>query len=217
MTPNGFKLTIMLEELGVPYTLKPVNIGEGENKKEDFTTLTPNQKIPVIVDHKPKRGKSLTLWESGAILIYLAEKEGAFLPKTGEQRAKVLQWLMLQMSGIGPYFGNAFHFKKATSEKLPYSLKRFMGETQRLCSLLDHHLSNSDYLAKNYSIADISTYPWIRSLEHLGVPLGKYLHLKRWYHMIDARPKVQEGMSVFKAMGLVKPKRKSNPTKKKNV
>lgn len=216
MTPNGFKITIALEEMDVPYTLKPVDLGESQNKASFFKELNPNQKIPVIVDHSPKKGGPVTLWESGAILLYLAEKEGKFLPKSGLSRAQVFQWLMFQMSGVGPYFGNTFHFHKvsqASSQNGAYGLQRFLNETNRLCGVLDQHLSKQDYLSKSYSIADIALYPWIRSLKPLGVSLDPYLNLKRWYHMVDARPNVQKGMIAFKALGL--PKKKNQEKAKK--
>ena len=221
MTPNGFKITIALAELDLPYTLNPVNLNKGENKEIPFAALTPNQKIPVLVDPTPKRGGPLTLWESGAILMYLAEKQGALLPKSGISRAEVMQWLMFQVSGIGPCFGNAFHFQKATKGtrgQSSYATQRFVGEVKRMCGVLDQHLATQEYLSKGYSIADIATYPWIRSLYPLGVSLDPYLHLKRWYHMVDARPAVQKGMAVFKDLaldlGLLKSGKTSTGTKK---
>lgn len=207
MTPSGFKILIALEEMKIPYRLKPINLGEKEHKASSFKALTPNQKIPVLVDSVPKKGPPVTLWESGAILMYLADKEGQFLPKTGTSRFHILQWLFFQMSGVGPSFGKAFYFQKvsqASAEQGAYGQQYFSQEVQRICAVLDHHLAQHDYFGKSYSIADMAAYPWIRSLKPMGVSLDPYLHLKRWYHVIDARPMVQKAMTVFKDLGLPK-------------
>ncbi|MEO1123047.1 MAG: glutathione S-transferase N-terminal domain-containing protein [Cyanobacteria bacterium J06639_16] len=192
-TPNGRKPTILLEETGLPYTVYPVNIGKGEQFSPEFIAINPNSKIPAIVD----RETDTTVFESGAILIYLAEKAGKFLPTDGKSRSQVLQWLMFQMGGVGPMFGQLGHFRRSAPEKLNYAIQRYEKETLRLLSVLDQQLSQQPFLAGDYSIADIATYPWVMAHDYLGVSLEDYPHLQRWVKTLGDRPAVQQGMAVL--------------------
>ena len=160
-TPNGRKVSIMLEETGLAYRVKPVDIGRGEQFAPDFLAISPNNRIPAIVDHDGPDGRPLSLFESGAILLYLSYKTGRFLPVEVEQQFKVMQWLMFQMGGIGPMFGQAHHFLRAAPQPVPYAIERYSNEVRRLYKVLDQQLQDRDCLANSYSIADIATYPWI--------------------------------------------------------
>lgn len=196
-TPNGHKVHIMLEECELAYTPHPVDISAGEQFSEVFSALNPNHKIPVIVDHEGPDGVPTTVFESGAILIYLAEKTGKFLPK-GSGRYDVLQWLMFQMGSVGPMFGQAGHFIRFAPEKIPYGIKRYSEEVQRLCQVMNTHLMATPYMAGGqYTIADIAIFPWVRSLELIGISLENYPYLKDWFNSIEGRPAVQKGLQCF--------------------
>jgi GST-like protein len=187
-TPNGRKVSVMLEECALPYEIVKVNLGKGEQFTAEFTALNPNQKIPALVD------ADVTLAESGAILIYLADKVGRFLTP----RYPVLQWLMFQMAHVGPMLGQAHHFRLQAKEKLPYAIERYEKEAARIYGVLERELARRDYLAGEYSIADIATYPWIMRYFNFGVALDDYPAVKRWTDRIGARPAVQRGMEILK-------------------
>ncbi|MBI1396105.1 MAG: glutathione S-transferase family protein [Betaproteobacteria bacterium] len=194
-TPNGRKVSIMLEECGLPYTAHEVNIGKGEQFAPGFLAICPNGKIPAIVDSDGPGG-ALPLFESGAILIYLSEKTGRFLPADARRRYEALQWLMFQMGGVGPMFGQAHHFLRAAKEPVPYAVERYKTEARRLYGVLDGHLAGHEFLADEYSIADIATYPWVARHEWHQVPLGDFPNVSRWFETIGARPAVIAGMKV---------------------
>jgi GST-like protein len=197
-TPNGHKVHVMLEECGLPYHAKPVNIGAGDQFKPDFLAISPNNKIPAITDPDGPDGKPISLFESGAILVYLAGKTGKFLPRGDRERFEVLQWLMFQMGSVGPMLGQAHHFRLYAPEKIPYAIDRYSNEAKRLYSVIDRRLARSPYLGgKEYSIADIATFPWLRSWENQGITLSDYPHLEQWFNAIDARPAVQRGVKVL--------------------
>ena len=197
-TPNGHKVHIALEELELPYRVVPVDIGAGAQFKPEFLALTPNHRIPAIVDHEGVDGRAVTLFESGAILIYLAEKAGKLLPPDPLERLSALQWLMFQMGGVGPMFGQYNHFATYAPEKLPYAIERYTNEVQRLHRVLEKRLSDSEYLAGGeYSVADIATFPWIRNPARRNVELADFPAVKRWHDTIAARPAVQRGVAVL--------------------
>ena len=193
-TPNGRKVSVMLEECGLPYRVHTVNIGKDEQFKPAFLAINPNNRIPAIVDPQGPDGKPLPLFESGAILIYLAEKTGRFYPQ--KNKYIVLQWLMFQMGGVGPMFGQAHHFMRAKQDEIPYGTERYGNEAKRLYGVLNTRLSEAAYLADEYSIADIATYPWVARHEWHRVDLAAYPAVKRWYDTIGARPAVVRGMAV---------------------
>ena len=195
-TPNERKVSIMLEELGLPYSVHPINIGKGEQFTPEFIALNPNSKIPAIVDPEGPDGGPIAMMESGAILIYLAGKTGRLLPEAARGRYVALQWLMFQMGGVGPIFGQVHHFLRAAKEPVPYAIERYTKETQRLYGVLDGRLKDHEFLADEYSIADIATYPWVARYEWHKTNLGDYPHVKRWFDAISARPAVQRGMKV---------------------
>lgn len=199
-TPNGRKVSVMLEETGLKYQAFPINITKDEQFAPDFLKVNPNNKIPAIVDHDPPAayGKDpVSVFESGAILIYLAEKSGKFLPSDAKTRMQALQWLMWQMGGFGPMLGQTHHFVRFAKEKVPYAIERFTTETQRLYRVLDGHLAGSAYLAgAEYSIADMATLPWAARHEWHQIDLAAYPNVKRWYDMLMARPAVQRGFEV---------------------
>ena len=195
-TPNGRKVSIMLEECALPYRVHPVNIGKGEQFTPEFLALNPNNRIPAIVDSEGPDGKPLPLFESGAILIYLAEKSGKLMPKAPRGRLVCLQWLMFQMGGVGPMFGQAHHFIRNAGEQVPYAIKRYSEETRRLYGVLQKRLSEAEYLAGEYSIADIATFPWVARFEWHKVDLSDFPAVKRWFDTIAARPAVAKGMAV---------------------
>ncbi len=196
-TPNGHKVHIMLEECGLPYTVHAVDIGAGDQFKADFLAISPNNKIPAITDSDGPDGKPISLFESGAILLYLAGKTGRFLPQSVRGKYDALQWLMFQMGGVGPMFGQAHHFRNYAPEKIEYAINRYTNEAKRLYGVMDKHLSTHAYFAGDYSIADIAIFPWTRSHANQGVTLDDYPHFKRWYDAIDARPAVQRGVTVL--------------------
>ncbi len=195
-TPNGRKVSVMLEECGLAYTAHKVNIGQGEQFKPAFLAISPNNRIPAIVDSDGPDGKPIELFESGAILVYLAGKTGRFLPASARGKYEALQWLMWQMGGVGPMFGQAHHFLRAAPEQVPYGIKRYSDETRRLYGVLDRRLAETAYMAGEYSIADIATYPWIARHEWHKVELAEFPNVKRWYDTIGRRPAVVRGMAV---------------------
>ncbi len=196
-TPNGRKVSIMLEELGLPYATHKIDIGKGDQFTPHYIAINPNSKIPSIVDPDGPGGRPITLWESGAILIYLADKSGRFLTVDPRQRYFVLQWLMFQMGGVGPMFGQAHHFMRNAKQEVPYGIERYGKETARLYGVMDRQLAGSKYLAgADYSIADIATYPWVARYEWHRVNLAEFPGVKRWFDEIGARPAVQRGMAV---------------------
>jgi GSH-dependent disulfide-bond oxidoreductase len=188
-TPNGHKVTMFLEEAGLPYELHGVNIGKGEQFKPDFLKISPNNRMPALVDDDPPGGgKGVSVFESGAILLYLAEKTGKFLPKDLHGRFEVLQWLFWQMGNLGPMAGQNHHFSQYAPEKLPYAISRYVNETNRLYGVLDKRLADREFIAGAYSIADMASYPWIVPYERQGQKLEDFPHLKRWFDAIKARP-----------------------------
>lgn len=195
-TPNGRKVSVMLEECGLPYTAHKVNIGQNEQFKPEFLAISPNNRIPAIVDPDGPDGKPIHLFESGAILVYLAGKTGKFLPTSTKGKYEALQWLMWQMGGVGPMFGQAHHFLRAAPEQVPYGIKRYTDEARRLYGVLDRRLAEAAYMAGEYSIADIATYPWIARHEWHKVDLAEFPNVKRWYDTIGRRPAVVRGMAV---------------------
>jgi GST-like protein len=198
-TPNGIKVSIMLEEIGEPYKVIAVDIGAGAQFEPAFLEISPNNKIPAIVDHHGPDGKSHALFESGAILMYLAEKSGQLMPSDLDGRFVVIQWLMFQMGHIGPMLGQAHHFRGYAPEKLPYAIDRYTNEARRLYGVLDKRLGAARYLGgERYSIADIATFPWIRSHKRQGQDLNDFLNVKRWFDEIASRPAVQRGIEVLK-------------------
>jgi GST-like protein len=190
-TPNGHKITIFLEEAGVPYKIVPVNIGKGEQFKPDFLRIAPNNRMPAIIDDEPaEKGGPVSVFESGAILQYLAEKTGKFLPKDLRGRYEVLQWLYWQMGGLGPMAGQNHHFALYAPEKLPYAIDRYVKETSRLYAVLDKRLKDREFVAGAYSIADMACYPWIVLYERQSQKLEDFPHLERWFQAMRARPAV---------------------------
>lgn len=188
-TPNGHKITMFLEETGLPYTITPVNIGAGDQFKPDFLAISPNNRMPAIIDRDPEGGGApISVFESGAILLYLAEKTGRFLPKDLRGRAEVLQWLFWQMGGLGPMAGQNHHFSQYAPEKIPYAIDRYVKETNRLYGVLNKRLADRAFVAGDYSIADMAAYPWIVPHDRQGQNLDDFPHLKRWFEEIKARP-----------------------------
>jgi GST-like protein len=197
-TPNGHKVHIALEELGLAYSVIPVNIGSGDQFKPEFLSITPNHRIPAIVDPDGPGGRRLELFESGAILIYLAEKTGQLLPADPVARLTALQWLMWQMGGVGPMFGQWNHFNNYAPEKIPYAIERYSNEVKRLYRVAEKRLMQAEYFAgAEYSIADIATYPWARNPENRGIDMAEFPHVKRWLDAMAARPAVQRGVAVL--------------------
>jgi GST-like protein len=188
-TPNAHKITLLLEETGLPYTIKPVNIGAGEQFAPAFLRIAPNNRMPAIVDHDPPGGGGpLSVFESGAILLYLAEKTGRFLPKDLRGRTKVMEWLFWQVGGLGPMAGQNHHFGGYAPEKIPYAIDRYVKETNRLYGVLDRAVAETGYVAGGYSIADMAAYPWTVSWERQGQVLADFPHLKRWHETIRDKP-----------------------------
>ena len=196
-TPNGRKVSIVLEELGLAYTAHAVDIGADEQFAPNFLAISPNNKIPAIVDHDATDGGDLAMFESGAILIYLAEKCGRFLPTEFRPRLEVLQWLMFQMGNVGPFFGQAHHFLRFAPEPVPYAVTRYSNETRRLYGVMDKRLETAEYLAAGaYTIADIATFPWVARHEWHEVDLAEFANVKRWYDAVRERPAVKTGYDV---------------------
>jgi GST-like protein len=199
MTPNGYKVTIMLEELGWKYNVIPVNIGKGDQFKPDFLKISPNNRMPALVDHDGPGGKPISVFESGAMLMYLAEKAGfQFMPQDMRRRYDVIQWLMFQMASVGPMLGQAHHFRRYAPEKIEYAVDRYTNEARRIYGVIDKRAGEAPYLAGEYSIADMATYPWLRTHNWQGQDLNDFPNLKRWYDSIEARPAVQRGLAVMK-------------------
>jgi GST-like protein len=197
-TPNGHKVHIMLEECGLAYRAIPVNIGAGEQFDPAFLAISPNNKIPAIRDPQGPDGEPITLFESGAILLYLAGKTGRFLPAGDRGRYEVLQWLMFQVGGVGPMLGQNHHFRLYAPERLPYAIDRYTNEAKRLYGVIDRRLAASRWLGGDaYSIADIATWPWLRNWKNQGIELDAFPALARWYAEIEARPAVQRGVQVL--------------------
>ena len=192
-TPNGYKVSIMLEELKLPYNVIAVDLVKKEQKKAKYLKLNPNGRVPTIVD---RENENFVVFESGAILIYLAEKTGQLLPEQPEKRSKVLQWLMFQMGGIGPMQGQAHVFYRYAPEKIEYAINRYQKETLRLYQVLDNQLKNKEYLADDFSIADIATWPWVRRHQWAGVEIEKLYNLRRWVENLEIRPAFQKGIEV---------------------
>jgi GST-like protein len=199
-TPNGHKVSIMLEEVGLPYTVIPYDIFSGDQFKPEFLKLNPNNKLPVIVDNDPAGGgEPFAVFESGAILVYLADKTGQLWPTDPRQRSMVMQWLMFQMAGLGPMHGQAHHFIRYAPDRLPYPTDRYMAEACRLMRVMDSRLAQVEYLAGDYSIADIACWPWIRASRLISLTLDEYPNLKRWFETIKQRPAVARGGRVIDA------------------
>ena len=200
-TPNGHKITIFLEEAGLPYRIHPVNIGRGEQFEAEFLRIAPNNRIPAIVDAEPKDGGApISVFESGAILQYLAEKTGRFLPADTRGRTETMEWLFWQMAGLGPMAGQNHHFGTYAPEKIPYAIERYVNETNRLYGVLDARLGDRDFVAGDYSIADMACYPWIVPYERQGQRLEDFPNLKRWFETIQARPAVVRAYEKAKAI-----------------
>ena len=195
-TPNGRKASIMLEEVGLPYAVKPINIGKGEQFAADYVKINPNSKIPTIVDSDGPGGRPISVFESGAILIYLAEKTGKLLSSEPRARIQALEWLMFQMGGVGPMFGQAHHFLRQAPEQIPYAMERYTKEVRRLYGVMDKRLGAAAYLAGDYSIAVVATYPWVSRYEWHRVALAEFPNVERWFKAIAARPAVERGMRV---------------------
>ncbi len=196
-TPNGFKVSIMLEEVGLPYNVIAVNIGEGDQFEPDFLKISPNNKMPAIVDNDRPDGKPYSMFESGASLMYLAEKTGRFMPADVTGRYLVVQWLMFQMGHIGPMLGQAHHFRNYAPEPLPYAIDRYTNEAGRLYGVLDRRLGEVEFVAGDYTIADMAIFPWLRSHERQGQNLDDFPNVKRWFETIADRPAVQRGVEVL--------------------
>jgi GST-like protein len=196
-TPNGRKVSIMLEEVGLPYRVHTIDISKGDQFKPEYVAINPNSKIPAIVD-QDMPGGPLPIFESGAILIHLAEKTGQFLPSDPRARIVTIEWLMFQMGGIGPMFGQTHHFRRFSPEPVPYAIERYTKETARLYGVLEHRLGEAEYLAGDYSIADMATYPWVARYEWQGVNIDDFPNVRRWFDAVAARPAVQRGMQVPK-------------------
>jgi GST-like protein len=198
-TPNGYKVTILLEELGWKYNVIPVQIGKGEQFKPEFLKISPNNKIPALVDHDGPGHTPIAIFESGAIMMYLAEKGGwRFLPADMRRRYDVVQWLMFQMGSVGPMLGQAHHFRRYAPEPIPYAVERYTNEAHRIYGVIDRRLSEAPYLAGEYSIADMATYPWLRPHKWQGQHLAEFPHLSRWYADVRARPAVQRGLAILR-------------------
>ncbi len=198
-TPNGWKVSILLEETGLPYRLMPVNIGRGEQFKPDFLAISPNNRMPAIVDHDPPGGGApVSVFESGAILVYLAEKTGQFMPTDLRGRYEVLQWVMWQMGGLGPMAGQAHHFRQYAPERLPYAIDRYTKEVNRLYGVMDKRLADREHLAGAYSIADMAAWPWVVPWANQGQQIEEFPNLARWFEAVKARPAVERGFAAGK-------------------
>jgi len=197
--PNGHKVQILVEELAIPYRVIPINITSGAQHEASYRAINPNGKIPAIVDHDPKDGGGpLTVFETGAILLYLAEKHGQFLPTDPRQRTEALQWLFWQVGGLGPMMGQAQHFFRYAAESVPYATTRYQTETRRLLKVLDARLEGREYVCDTYSIADMACFPWVRIHKMTGVPLDEYPRVRAWYGRIRSRPAVTRGLDLLR-------------------
>jgi len=195
-TPNGRKISIMLEECALPYRVHAIDIGRGDQFTPEFVAISPNSKIPAIVDQAGPEGKPLALFESGAILLYLSWKTDKFLPRGIVEQFEVIQWLMFQMGGVGPMFGQTHHFLRSAPEPVPYAIERYSKETRRLYGVLNNRLEGREFLGSEYSVADIATYPWVARYDWHKVDLNDFPAVKSWFERIGSRPPVQAGMSV---------------------
>jgi len=201
-TPNGYKVSILLEELGLQYRVVPIHIGKGEQFAPEFLKISPNNKIPALVDHDAPDGKPIALFESGAIMMYLAEKSGwRFMPADFRKRYDVVQWLMFQMGSVGPMLGQAHHFRRYAKEQIPYAIERYTSEATRLYRVIDKRLGEAEYLAGEYSIADMAVYPWLRPYKWQGQDIAAWPNLQRWYSAVRERPAVQRGLAVLQERG----------------
>ena len=196
-TPNGYKITWMLEEVGLKYNVIPVNIGAGDQFKPEFLKISPNNRMPAIIDPDGPGGKPISMFESGAILMYLAEKTGKLMPSDTRGKYNVIQWLMFQMASVGPMLGQAHHFRRYAPEKLEYAINRYTNEAKRIYGVIDKRLGEANYLAGEYSIADIATYPWLVPHSMQGQALEDFPNLKKWYDELRARPATQRGFEVM--------------------
>ncbi|HAG81942.1 MAG TPA: thiol:disulfide oxidoreductase [Cyanobacteria bacterium UBA12227] len=205
-TPNGHKITMFLEEVGLPYTIIPVNIGAGDQFKPDFLKIAPNNRIPAIIDREPVEGREpISIFESGAILLYLAEKTGQLIPSNLRERLEVIQWLFWQMAGLGPMAGQNHHFNQYAPEKIPYAINRYVNETGRLYAVLNKELADREFIGGHYSIADIAAYPWIVPHKNQGQNLDDFPNIKRWFEIIKVRPatvRAYEKAEAFKNQAL---------------
>ncbi len=200
-TPNGRKITIFLEETGLPYNVIPVDITAGDQFEPEFLKISPNNKMPAIIDPEGPDGAPITLFESGAILLYLADKTERFFPQTPRERYVVLQWLMFQMGHVGPMLGQAHHFRQYAPEKIPYAVERYTNEAARLYRVIDRRLAETTFIAGDeYTIADMAIFPWLRSHENQGQTLDDYPSLKRWYEGMEARPAIRRALDVGKEL-----------------
>jgi len=205
-TPNGHKITMFLEETGLDYRLKPVNIGKGEQFKPEFLAISPNNRMPAIVDHAPVGGgEPISVFESGAILLYLAEKTRSFIPPDIRGRTAVLEWLFWQVGGLGPMAGQNHHFVQYAPEKIPYAMNRYVNGTNRLYGVMNKRLAYESFLAGDYSIADMAAYPWVVPHEKQGQNLADFPHLKRWFEAIAARPATQKAYAIGEAVNPTAP------------
>jgi len=211
-TPNGHKIHIMLEETGLPYKVHPIDIGAGDQFEPEFLRISPNNKMPTMVDPDGPGGKPFALAESGAMLFYLASKSGQFLPRDLAERWTTMQWVMFQMGHVGPMLGQAHHFLIYAPQKIPYAIERYSKEANRIYGVIDRRLRESKYLAcDEYTIADIATFPWLRSSKNQGVEIEEYPHVKRWFDGIAARPAVVRGVAVLAE------RRRSGPRSKEEM
>ncbi|PPR11000.1 MAG: Disulfide-bond oxidoreductase YfcG [Alphaproteobacteria bacterium MarineAlpha11_Bin1] len=201
-TPNGWKISIALEEMELKYRVVPVNIHRGEQFRDAFLKISPNNRIPAIIDHAPSDGGCpISIFESGAILMYLAEKSGQFLPSDLRDRKEVLEWLIWQIGGMGPMFGQNGHFKFYAPEKIPYAEERYNTESLRLYGVLDTRLDGRDYICGDYSIADMACWPWVITYKKQGIDLQKFPNVRRWYNLLKNRPALRRGYEVGKQYG----------------
>lgn len=204
-TPNGYKVSILLEELAMPYRVIPVDISAGDQFEPWYLKLNPNNKIPAIVDSGGPGGAPYTLFESGAILLYLADKAGRFLPRETRARFEVIQWLMFQMGSLGPMLGQNHHFRQYAPERIGYAVERYTNEARRLYNVMDRVLADREWIAGPYSIADMAIYPWLRAHERQGVDLAACPHVARWYRAMEARPAVPRGIEAVKKVCRARP------------
>ena len=200
-TPNGYKPLILLEETGIPYRIRPVNLSTGEQFEPGFLRISPNNRMPAIVDHAPTEGGApISIFESGAILLYLAEKTGKFLPSDLAGRSEVVQWLFWQMAGLGPMAGQNHHFVQYAPERIPYAIERYVKETERLYRVLDRRLADRDFIADDYSIADMASYPWVVPHRRQQIDLDRFPNLKRWFETIKDRPATRSAYEIGRAI-----------------
>ena len=205
-TPNGHKITIFLEETGTPYRIIPVNIGKGDQFKPEFLRIAPNNRIPAMIDTAPSGGgEPISVFESGAMLVYLGDKTGRFLPRELRPRTEVLQWLFWQMAGLGPMAGQNGHFNVYAPEKIPYAMKRYIDETSRLYKVMDNRLADREFLGGEYSIADMACYPWVVPFKVHGQDLDKFPNLKRWFESIGTRPAVERAYALAATINTAAP------------